>query len=100
MSELPTVKVITVLREAYGEEIELLDEQDEAVVFKLLREFAVDDRLYAVLQSEELKQEDEVALFRITASDEGLYELETIEDDDEWEDVSELYDEMTFPNEA
>jgi len=86
-----------VLREIYGEEIALIDEQDESVVFALLAEFVYEGHIYAVLQSEELKQDDEVAVFRVTETGDGGYELETIEDDDEWETVSELYDEMAFP---
>jgi len=87
----------SVLRETYGDEIVLVDEQEESVVFRIMAEFEHNGTLYAALQSEELKKDDEVALFRISGSD-GKYELETIEDDDEWETVSELYDELTFPN--
>ena len=36
---------------------------------------------------------------RIVVSPDGLPELESIVDDEEWEDISELYDEMTFPGE-
>jgi hypothetical protein len=36
---------------------------------------------------------------RIVVSPDGLPELESIVDDEEWENVSELYDELTFPGE-
>ncbi|GAA3407994.1 DUF1292 domain-containing protein [Paenibacillus hodogayensis] len=85
------------LRDAYGDEIELFDEQEESVVHRILAEFRHEGALYAVLQSKQLKKEKEVAIFKVTESGDGELTLETIEDDDEWETVSELYDEMSFP---
>ncbi|MDD9269796.1 DUF1292 domain-containing protein [Paenibacillus sp. GCM10023248] len=87
-----------VLRKAYGDDIILFDEQNESTVYHLLKEFVYEGQTYAVLQSDQLKKEDEVAVFRVTTDADGQYELETIEDDDEWETVSELYDEMVFPD--
>ncbi|NEW04560.1 DUF1292 domain-containing protein [Paenibacillus sp. SYP-B3998] len=87
----------TVLRNVYGDDIILFDEQNESTVFHLLAEFVYENQTYAVLQSDELKKEDDVAIFRVIENAEQQYELETIEDDDEWETVSELYDEMVFP---
>ncbi|TMV52726.1 DUF1292 domain-containing protein [Paenibacillus mesophilus] len=88
---------VRLLREAYGDEIELFDEQDESVAYRIMAEFRYNGSVYAVLQSDELRKEKEVAIFKISASGDGEPELETIEDDDEWETVSELYDEMSFP---
>jgi uncharacterized protein YrzB (UPF0473 family) len=86
------------LRSAYGDDIILFDEQGESTVYQLLAEFVYGNYTYAVLQSDEMKKEDEdVAIFRVVESAEQQYELETIEDDEEWETVSELYDEMMFP---
>jgi len=93
---LEDVREIRKLREVYGEDIVLLDEQDESQVYRILAEFEAGGRAYAVLQSDQKKKEDEVAVFRITESGPQSYELETIEDDDEYETVAELYDEMTF----
>jgi uncharacterized protein YrzB (UPF0473 family) len=84
------------LRTALGDDIILFDEQNESAVYRILAEFVYEGTAYAVLQSEALRKEDEVALFRVV-SEGGEPQLETIEDDDEWETVSELYDEMTFP---
>jgi uncharacterized protein YrzB (UPF0473 family) len=91
------VQQLTMLRDQYGDQIILFDEQDESTVFRILSEFIVEGQEYAVLQSDELKKEDEVAIFRMTKDAQGLPELETIEDDDEWENVSEIYDELSFP---
>jgi uncharacterized protein YrzB (UPF0473 family) len=90
------IQQLNTLREAFGDDIILFDEQNESTAYRILAEFAHEGRSYAVLQSEALRKEDEVAIFRI-APGEGEPELETIEDDDEWETVSELYDEMAFP---
>ncbi len=95
--ELHDARMIRTLRDAYGDDIVLFDEQEESTVFRIVAEFSVGGREYAVLQSEELKKEGEVAIYRIIQDGQGKLELETIEDDDEWENVSEIYDEMTFP---
>jgi uncharacterized protein YrzB (UPF0473 family) len=87
----------SLLRNAYGDDIILYDEQGESTVYRLLTEFVYGNYTYAVLQSDELKKEDDVAIFRVVESPNEQYELETIEDDEEWETVSELYDEMMFP---
>jgi uncharacterized protein YrzB (UPF0473 family) len=85
------------LRNAYGDDIILFDEHNESTVYRLLAEFVYGNYTYAVLQSDELKKEDDFAFFRVVESGNQQYELETIEDDEEWETVSELYDEMMFP---
>ncbi|NQX61002.1 DUF1292 domain-containing protein [Paenibacillus qinlingensis] len=86
-----------VLRKTYGDDILLSDDQSESTVYQLLKEFVYENQTYAVMQSEALKKDEEVALFRVISNDDGEYELVTIDDDDEWETVSELYDEMVFP---
>ncbi|WP_199617318.1 DUF1292 domain-containing protein [Paenibacillus alkalitolerans] len=86
------------LRESYGEEIALTEDgKDTAAVYRLVLEFDVGGRSYAVLQPGDERSEDagEYLLFRINGSGAGQYEIETIDDDEEWEDVSELVDEMT-----
>ncbi|MDT3424999.1 uncharacterized protein YrzB (UPF0473 family) [Paenibacillus forsythiae] len=83
------------LKEAYGESVELEDENGKASVYEIIAEFDVQGRSYAVLQDSERIGEQEI--LRIVVSQGGPPELESIEDDDEWEDVSELYDELTFP---
>ncbi|TDF97759.1 DUF1292 domain-containing protein [Paenibacillus piri] len=84
------------LQSAYGDDIILYDDRDQSVVYKLLSEFQLGDQMYAVLRQERAK-EAEPEIYRVTFAADGEPELETIEDDDEWENVSELYDEMTFP---
>ncbi|WP_028549812.1 DUF1292 domain-containing protein [Paenibacillus sp. UNC451MF] len=95
MYELKDMKPTNQLRSAYGDDIILYDDREQSVAYKLLAEFQLGDQSYAVLQPEKGKNE-EPEIFKVTSYD-GELELETIDDDDEWETVSELYDEMTFP---
>lgn len=85
------------LVEAFGNDIELTDDQGHAIVYRLLKEFQLGEQGYAVLQCD-ADPHGEVEIFRISTSADGTPELETIEDDDEWENISELYDELTLPD--
>lgn len=96
MTEINGIKEINDLRNIYGEDIILLNDQEESEVFRILAEFEWNSVAYAVLQSDKLKKSDETAIFRMLKNNDRI-ELETIDDDDEWEDVSELYDELSFP---
>lgn len=95
--EVEGVRLTERLKQVYGDAIELTGERGESDVHRLIVEFAYGEREYAVLQTEAMRKEHEVALFAIGLSADGEPELLTIEDDDEWETVSELYDEMSFP---
>lgn len=83
------------LKEAFGESVELEEENGKSSVYDIIAEFEVSGRGYAVLQPARAGAEPE--LLRLVLSPDGVPELESIEDDEEWEDVMELYDEMTFP---
>ncbi|WP_438444252.1 DUF1292 domain-containing protein [Gorillibacterium sp. sgz5001074] len=92
--QVSDVKPVTLLKEAFGEEV-TLDDGADSEPYRVLKEFELDGRLYAVLQSDAMKREEELALFRIISDEQGELQLETVEDDEEWETVLELYDEMT-----
>ncbi len=83
------------LKEVYGETVELEDEQGKSSVYDIIAEFEVGGRAYAVLAGSGREAEQEI--LRIVVSPNGVPELESIVDDEEWEDVSELYDELTLP---
>ncbi|MDH6371428.1 uncharacterized protein YrzB (UPF0473 family) [Paenibacillus sp. PastF-3] len=83
------------LKEAYGETVELEDEQGKSSIYDIIAEFEVGGIGYAVLKG--AGKDVEYEILRIVVSPNGLPELENIVDDEEWEDISELYDEMTFP---
>ncbi|NMO96780.1 DUF1292 domain-containing protein [Paenibacillus lemnae] len=86
------------LREAFGESVELQDEQGQKEIYDIAAEFEVDGRGYAILVQPDRKDE-EYEVLRIVKSPDGSLELATIDNDEEWENVSELYDELTFPEE-
>jgi uncharacterized protein YrzB (UPF0473 family) len=98
MYELANVKETRQLREAFGDDIILYNEHEESVVYRIVAEFLVGEQGYAVLEKETPKKDDEPEIFRVAPNADGELEVETIDDDEEWENVSELYDEMTFPN--
>lgn len=85
------------VRDAYGPIVELEDGSGKAAYYKVEREFDVAGAAYAVLLPEQAGRDDEPEIFKIVEAADGSLGLITIDDDDEWENVSELYDELTFP---
>ncbi len=69
--------------------IYLLDEAGNEVEFEIVERFKVDDRDYVVLQPTGMEEEEGV-LFRIDIED-GEEVLETVIDDEEFQEVSEAY---------
>lgn len=84
------------LREAYGIDVELLADDGEAESFRILAEYRLNDAVYAALQTAIMRKEDEVAFFRVLDGGDGRLELESIEDEDEWETAAEGYDALLF----
>lgn len=92
-----SVKPINLLRNAYGHDIILIENSRESVAYRIVAEFEYESSRYAVLQTEKQRKDDEFSFFKVsTVTHEPFFELETIQDDDEWETVSELYDEFVF----
>ncbi|AWB45666.1 DUF1292 domain-containing protein [Paenibacillus sp. CAA11] len=85
------------IQEAFGPIVELQDEKGKASYYRVEKEFDVAGRSYAVLRLDSAGAQTEPQILKIITSPEGTLSLETIDDDDEWEDVNELYDELTFP---
>ena len=86
------------LREAFGDDIILFDERNESVVYRIVSELTLDGRSYCLLEKAKPGKEDEPEIFRVTFNTDGEPALETIEDDDEWEIIAEIFDEWTFPS--
>jgi uncharacterized protein YrzB (UPF0473 family) len=86
------------LREVYGDSVVLFDEEGDEFTLRLLMEFEHEGQIYAVFHDEEDSENDEVEIFRVTSTEEG-YELETIEDDEEWERAADIFDEFYFNEE-
>lgn len=98
MHEANDIQPTNQLREAYGDDIILYDEREESVVYRITAEFTLAGRGYAMLEKAKRGKDDEPEIFRVQRKTDGELELETIEDDDEWEQVAELFDELTFPS--
>lgn len=86
----------TKVKEAIGTTLELTDESGKPSYYVLEQEFDIAGKSYAVLVSDEPSSNQEPEIFQVVQNDEGQLELATIDDDDEWENISELYDELTF----
>lgn len=86
------------LHEHFGSEVELLNEDGAAESFTIKQEFTWGDITYVALQSDAMKAEDEVEFMRVITEGDDI-ELESIVDEDEWEAVSEAYDDLFFVNE-
>ena len=84
------------LRQLYGDSVELFNEDGSALSYRILAELTVEGKRYAVLQSEAMKQEDEIEVFRVIADTDGETQLETVSDEEEWELVAEAFDDSQF----
>ncbi|MCD9023087.1 DUF1292 domain-containing protein [Cohnella silvisoli] len=87
---------LSTLRQAYGDEVELQGDDGASQLFRIMAELNLNGNNYAILQSEAMKQEDEIEAFRVVADPSGDVQLETITDEDEWEQVAEAYDDSRF----
>ncbi|NIK74917.1 uncharacterized protein YrzB (UPF0473 family) [Paenibacillus castaneae] len=96
-NEQQSPKMLNSLKTAFGNEVELEADDGSVEVYDIKAEFQLGDRIYAALQSDSMRSEDEVELFRVTETN-GEPQLETIEDDEEWEAASEAYDDLLFAN--
>lgn len=86
------------LKDVFGDHVELIAEDGSAQVFRIKAEFELGGAVYAALQSDEMEADDEVEFLRVRQED-GEPQLETIEDDEEWEAASEAYDDLQFASE-
>jgi uncharacterized protein YrzB (UPF0473 family) len=91
-----SIEAITLVKDAYGDHVELIDAEGASVTYQLLAEFRVGTVAYAILQDEVSLGNDEVDVFHILQQEGGTLELMSVDDDEEWEDIAELYDELTI----
>ena len=97
MAEREEIQYIDRLSATYGNSLEMTDEEGNSLVYDLLAEFEWNGSAYAVVQLAD--SDDDPDVLRITADGNGGWQLETIEEDEEWEEVVELYDEMAYSDE-
>ncbi|MCE5171756.1 DUF1292 domain-containing protein [Paenibacillus profundus] len=95
MNESLDIQFIDRLKSVYGDSIEMTDDRGEIRVLSLAAEFEYRNRAYAVLLPEG-ERDAEPDLFRIVQGDAEQWQLESINDDDEWEEVMERYDEVAY----
>lgn len=89
---------LNVLKEWFGGEVELVAEDGTTENYSIKAEFKLGGVQYVALQHESMQADDEVELLRYRLED-GEPQLESIEDDEEWEAASEAYDDMLFSGE-
>jgi len=89
--------VTETLLETFGKHVELFNEEGESSAFEIVLEFTWGDTVYVALQSEDMKQEDDVEFLKVV-NQAGEIELEGLEDD-EWEAASEVFDDLAFQGE-
>lgn len=87
---------LQVLKQAYGEYVELNAEDGTTQSFRILSELALNGQHYAVLQTEAMVQEDDIEVFKVIVEEAGEIGLETVTDEDEWEQVAEAFDDIQF----
>ncbi len=84
------------LQQAFGKEVILSEDGEDGSAYKVLQEFRLGEQIYAVLHSPKLSKNEEYVIFRVVRNALSVVTLETIDDDEEWEAVAEVYDELTF----
>ncbi|THF79953.1 DUF1292 domain-containing protein [Cohnella fermenti] len=87
------------LKELYGNKLELTGEDGASVAWTLLAQLDVGGRSYAVIQSEQMRKDGDIEILRIALDEDNAPQLESVEDDEEWESVSEAYDDLQFEGE-
>ncbi|MFC5703772.1 DUF1292 domain-containing protein [Cohnella faecalis] len=84
------------LKQQYGDSVELTANGGKPQAYRILAEIAAGDREYAILQSEAMAKDGDIEVFRIVRGADGEADLETVEDDEEWERAAEAYDDLQF----
>jgi len=87
---------VTCLHGQFGHEIGLVSDDGTEETYRIAAEYRLGESLYAALQTPAMKKLDELAFFRILETGADHYELESIEDEDEWEAAAEAYDDLLF----
>lgn len=93
------VERISVLKPVFGSEVELVGDEGESEPYHIVAEYRIGNQAYAGLQSAAMRKQDEVAFFRVLTGKDAEPELESIEDEDEWEAAAEAFDDLMFEGE-
>ncbi|RXZ84895.1 DUF1292 domain-containing protein [Paenibacillaceae bacterium] len=93
---MPEVTRLDRLQKLYGAEITLIADDGSEETYRIAAEFRVGETVYAALQTPAMRKADEAAFYHVIDNANGLPELESIDDEDEWEAAAEAYDELLF----
>lgn len=88
-------KLSSTVHEHYGAEIELLTDDGAPISYVIKQEFVWGEAAYVALLPFGSNDDDELEYMRVYVN-QGEIELESIVDEDEWEAVSEVYDDLQF----
>lgn len=86
------------LKDVFGDRVELSGEGGAAAAYRILAEIELGGNRYAILQSDVMRKEGDIEVFRVADGADGGPHLETVEDDEEWEAAAEAYDDLQFGN--
>lgn len=84
------------LKETFGDYVELNAGEADAGTYRILAELDIANVRYAVLQSDAMRKEGDIEIFRVVIGSEGEPGLESLDSDEEWERVAEAYDDLQF----
>lgn len=85
------------LVEKFGPEIEMFDDGERMLHYRIVQEFAINGTYYVALQTPAHKKADEFEFFRVHFHGaDGEPELESIVNLEEWEEVEEAFDDLFF----
>lgn len=87
------------LSKQLGDQVELEDADGNSELFTIVAELSINGNHYCALKHEKDKKDDEEYYFKVEANEEG-FNIVPIDDEDEWEDVSEAFDEWFHDHQA
>ena len=84
------------MEELYDDEeiITLTDEEGEEIAFALLAQTERDGNTYVALEPKEDNKDNEYVILRVEEDENGEEILVTIDDDDEFDAVADVFDDM------
>ncbi len=91
------IEELELLKASIGSKATLYDENDQPQEFLILLELKFNNQHYAYFQSLE-DEESDIDVFKVVMED-GEYDLQYIEDDQEFESAVEAFDYWTFDKE-
>jgi uncharacterized protein YrzB (UPF0473 family) len=70
----------------------LEDEDGKQVQFEVITKLDIEDREYVIVTSEDSRESEEAIVLKIIEDEKGMEIFATVEDEDEFNQVSEVYE--------